>query len=147
LALNRNLPRALMAMGLAKLMIGRAEETEGYLQEALNLSPRDPLAFNWMFMGGLAKIHLGAYEEAARWLSQSVGANPNSPAAHILLAAALSQLGQVEEARAEAKTGLALDPTFTIRRFRDLAVSDNPIFLKQRRNIYEGMRKAGFPEQ
>ena len=147
LALNRNLPRALMAMGLAKLMVGRAEETEGYLQEALNLSPRDPLAFNWMFMGGLAKIHLGAFEEAARWLSQSVGANPNSPAAHILLAAALSQLGQVEAAQAEARIGLVLDPTFTIRRFRDLAVSDNPIFLKQRRNIYEGMRKAGFPEQ
>jgi TolB-like protein/class 3 adenylate cyclase len=147
LALNRNLPRALMAMGLAKLMVGRAEETEGYLQDALNLSPRDPLAFNWMFMGGMAKIHLGAYEEAARWLGQSVGANPNFPTAHILLAAALSQLGQVEEARAEARAGLVLDPTFTIRRFRHRDVSDNPIFLKQCENIYEGMRKAGVPEQ
>jgi TolB-like protein/class 3 adenylate cyclase len=147
LALNRNLPRALVAMGLAKLMVGRAEETKGYLQEALNLSPRDPLAFNWMFIGGMAKIHLGAYEEAARWLSQSVGANPNYPAAHILLAAALSQLGRVEEARAQARVGLVLDPTFTIRRFRDRAVSDNPIFLKQCENIYEGMRKAGVPEE
>jgi TolB-like protein/class 3 adenylate cyclase len=146
LALNWNLPRALMAMGLAKLMVGRAEETEGYLQEALNLSPRDPLAFNWMFIGGMAKIHLGAYEEAARWLSQSVGANPNFAAAHILLAAAFSQLGQIKEARSEARAGLVLDPTFTIRRFRDRAVSDNPIFLKQCENIYEGMRKAGLPE-
>ena len=146
LALNWNLPRALMAMGLAKLMVGRAEETEGYLQEALNLSPRDPLAFNWMFIGGMAKIHLGAYEEAARWLSQSVGANPNYPAAHILLAAAFSQLGQIKEARSEARAGLVLDPTFTIRRFRDRAVSDNPIFLKQCENIYEGMRKAELPE-
>ena len=34
----------------------------------------------------------------------------------------------------------------TIRRFRDRAVSDNPIFLKQCENIYEGMRKAGVPE-
>ena len=146
LALNWNLPRALMAMGLAKLMVGRAEETEGYLQEALNLSPRNPLAFNWMFIGGMAKIHLGAYEEAARWLSQSVGANPNYPAAHILLAAAFSQLGEIKEARSEARAGLVLDPTFTIRRFRDRAVSDNPIFLKQCENIYEGMRKAGLPE-
>jgi TolB-like protein/class 3 adenylate cyclase len=147
LALNRNLPRALVAMGLAKLNVGRAEETEGYLQEALNLSPRDQLAFNWMFIGGMAKIHLGAYEEAARWLSQSVGANPNYPAAHILLAAAFSQLGQIKEARSEARVGLVLDPTFTIRRFRDRAVSDNPIFLKQCENIYEGMRKAELPEQ
>ena len=136
-----------MAMGLAKLMVGRAEETEGYLQEALTSrrATRSPsTGCSW---GAWARIHLGAFEEAARRLSQSVGANPNSPAAHILLAAALSQLGQVEEARAEARIGLVLDPTFTIRRFRDRAVSDNPIFLKQRRNIYEGMRKAGFPEQ
>ena len=147
LALNRNLPRALVAMGLAKLNVGRAEETEGYLQEALNLSPRDPLVFNWMFIDGMAKIHLGAYEEAAKRLSQSVGANPNFPAAHVLLATALSQLGRVEEARAQARVGLVLDPTFTIRRFRDRAVSDNPIFLKQCENIYEGMRKAGVPEE
>jgi hypothetical protein len=33
------------------------------------------------------------------------------------------------------------------RRFRDRAVSDNPIVLKQCQNIYEGMRKAGVPEQ
>jgi tetratricopeptide (TPR) repeat protein len=147
LALNRNLPRALVAMGLAKLNVGRAEETEGYLQEALNLSPRDPLVFNWMFIDGMAKIHLGAYEEAAKRLSQSVGANPNFPAAHVLLATALSQLGRVEEARAQARVGLVLDPTFTIRRFRDRAVSDNPIFLKQCENIYEGMREAGVPEE
>jgi tetratricopeptide (TPR) repeat protein len=147
LALNRNLPRALVAMGLAKLNVGRAEETEGYLQEALNLSPRDPLVFNWMFIDGMAKIHLGAYEEAAKRLSQSVGANPNFPAAHVLLATALSQLGRVEEARAQARVGLVLDPTFTIRRFRDRAVSDNPIFLKQCENTYEGMRKAGVREE
>ena len=55
------------------------------------------------------------------------------------------QLGQVEEARAGARAGLVLDPTFTIRRFRDRDVSDNPTFLKQCQNIYEGMRKAGVP--
>ena len=97
LALNRNLPRALVAMGLAKLMVGRAEETEGYLQQALNLSPRDPLAFNWMFIDGMANIHLGAYEKAARWLSQSVAAKPDYPRAHFFLAAALSQLGHVDQ--------------------------------------------------
>ena len=100
-----------------------------------------------MFIDGMAKIHLGAYDEAANRLGQSVGANPNFPAAHVLLATALSQLGRVEEARAQARVGLVLDPTFTIRRFRDRAVSDNPIFLKQCENIYEGMRKAGLPEQ
>jgi tetratricopeptide (TPR) repeat protein len=147
LALNRNLPRALVAMGLAKLMVGRAEETEGYLQQALNLSPRDPLAFNWMFIDGMAKIHLGAYEDATRWLSQSVAAKPDFSGAHFLLAAALGQLGQVDEAQAEVRAGLVLDPTGTIRRFRDRVLSDNPMFLKQRQNIVDGLRKAGLPEE
>ena len=40
-----------------------------------------------------------------------------------------------------------LDPTFTIRRFRDGVVSDNPIFLKQHENIEDGLRKAGLPEE
>ena len=133
-----------MAMGLAKLMVGRAEETEGYLQDALNLSPRDPLAFNWMFMGGTAKIHLGAYEEAARWLSQSVGANPNFPAA----STSFLRPPSASSSTGRRGSGRSLGPdscstlTFTIRRFRDRDVSDNPIFLKQCENIYEGMRKA-----
>jgi hypothetical protein len=65
---------------------------------------------------------------------------------HFFLAAALGQLGQIKEARAEVEAGLALNPTFTINRFRDGAESDNPVFLKQRHNIYEGLRKAGLPE-
>ncbi len=55
-----------------------------------------------------------------------VAAYPNYPLAHFLLGAALGQLGRIEEARAEAQAGLALNQAFTIRRFRDGAESDNP---------------------
>ena len=51
------------------------------------------------------------------------------------------------EAQTEAQVGLALDPTFTIRRFRDRVESDNPVFLKQRARHADAMRKAGLPEQ
>jgi TolB-like protein/class 3 adenylate cyclase len=147
LALNRNLPRALVAIGNAKIFVGHAEETEGYIRKALLLSPRDPLASLWMLQGGGANLHVGAYEDAAKWLGQSVTANPNFADSHFLLAAALGQLGQVEEARVEARAGLTLNPAFTIKHFRDGAESDNRIFLEQRHNIYEGMRRAGLPEQ
>jgi tetratricopeptide (TPR) repeat protein len=135
-----------MAIGNAKIFVGHAEETVGYLRQALRLSPREPRAFAWMLQGGGASLHLGAYGEAVNWLSQSITANPNFAIAHFLLAAALGQLGRVDEARAEAQAGLALNPAFTIKRFRDAAESDNPIFLKQRHNIYDGLRKAGVPE-
>jgi tetratricopeptide (TPR) repeat protein len=95
---------------------------------------------------GAAKLHLGEYDDAAKWLRQSVVVNPNHSMAHFLLAAALGQLGRVKESRAEAEAGLGLNRTFTIRSFREGAESDNPVFLKQRHNIYEGLRKAGIPE-
>ena len=53
----------------------------------------------------------------------------------------------MSEAQAAVKAGLALNPTFTIRRFRASAFSDNPTYLAQRERIYDGMRKAGVPEE
>jgi tetratricopeptide (TPR) repeat protein len=146
LALNPNLTEALGAMGTAKLFSGHAEEAEAYHQQGFRLSPRDPLAFSRMYAIGAAKLHLGAYEDASEWLVRSVAANQNYPISHFFLAAALGQLGEVEWARAEAQAGLTLNPTFTVSRFRDGAESDDPIFLKGRKNVYDGMRKAGVPE-
>ena len=143
LALNRNLAPALPAMGIAKLFAGHAEEMEGYVRQALRLSPREPFAFGWMAFAGGAKLHLGDYEAAAEWLSESVTAYPNFPLARFFLAAALGQLGQGQEARAQAEAGLALNPAFTVAHFRDGAESDNAMFLEQRHNIYDGLRKAG----
>ena len=53
---------------------------------------------------------------------------------------------ELDEARAEVQTGLALNPGFTIRRYRAGAQSDNPLFLKRRERLIEDMRKAGVPE-
>ena len=89
---------------------------------------------------------LGADEEAVARLRRSIEINRNFPLAHFFLAAALANLGKLEEAQAETRVGLTLDPTFTIRRFRVGQESDNPIFLAGREHIIEGMRKAGVPE-
>ena len=66
--------------------------------------------------------------------------------AHFYLAAALAGLGRPDEARVAAKEGLSIDPTFTIRRYRADAPSDNSVFLAARQRIYEMMRKVGVPE-
>jgi tetratricopeptide (TPR) repeat protein len=146
LALDRNLAIAHANIGMAKLYMGRAAETEAHVQEALRLSPRDTFAFSWMTVVGAAKIYLGAYAEAVGWLRRSIEANRNSPIAHFWLAVALGLHGAVGEARTAAKAGLVLDPDFTIRRFRDGAPSDNPTFLANRERVYEGLRMAGVPE-
>jgi TolB-like protein/class 3 adenylate cyclase len=146
LALDRNLALAHSMIGLGKLFTGRAEETESHALEALRLSPRDTYAYLWMFTAGSAKLYLGRDEEAVAWLLRSIEANRNLAASSFLLAATRAHLGRLSEARAATKAGFALDPTFTIRRFRDGASSDNPTYLAQRERVCDGMRKAGVPE-
>jgi len=146
LVLDRNNAVAHGHIGLAKIFFGRAEETEAHIQEALRLSPRDPLAYTWAVFAGMAKLHLGKDEEAAAWLRRSIEFNRNYSTAHFYLAASLAQRGKLDDARAVAAVGFTLDPTFTIRRFRDSGSSDNPVYLAGRERAIEGLRKAGIPE-
>jgi TolB-like protein/class 3 adenylate cyclase/Flp pilus assembly protein TadD len=146
LALDRNLAAAHGWIGVAKYFIGRGAETEPHIREALRLSPRDTFVSRWMLFVGFAKAQLNADEEAVVWFRRSLEVNRNQPMGHIGYAAILALVGEVAEARAAAQTGLALDPTFTMRRFRVGASSDNAIYLAGRERIYEGMRIAGVPE-
>ena len=59
--------------------IGRAEETEAHVQEALRLSPRDTFAYMWMLIAGYAKLLLGSDEEAVTRLRRSIEINRNYP--------------------------------------------------------------------
>ena len=128
--------------------MGRAEETEAHVVEALRLSPRDTLAYVWMNIAGMAKNQLGSWEQAVAWFRRSIEANRNYPAACFNLAAALAQLDRLDEARSVVKAGLALNPTHTVSRARAAwtARSDDPTFLAKAEQIFEGMRKAGLPE-
>jgi TolB-like protein/class 3 adenylate cyclase len=149
LALDRNLAHAHSSIGFGKIFIGRAEETEAHIVEALRLSPRDTMAYIWMTNRGLAKLHLGSHEQAVAWFRRAIEANRNVPPAYFWLAAALTQLGRLDEARSALKAGLALNPAFSISRARAAwtAMSDDPTYLAQLEPIFEGLRKAGGPEQ
>jgi len=149
LALDRNLASAHSIIGYGKIYIGRAEETEAHIVEALRLSPRDTRAYLWMTNAGDAKNQLGSYEQAVAWFRQAIDANRNHPLTHFYLAAALAQIGRLDEARSAVKAGLALNPTYAISRARAArsAMSDDPTFLAQLEPVFEGMRKAGVPEQ
>jgi TolB-like protein/Tfp pilus assembly protein PilF len=148
LALDRNLANAHAAVGWGKVFIGRAEETEAHITEALRLSPRDTMAFVWMTQAGVSKNHLGYYEQAVAWCRRAIEANRNHPVTYFALGVALAHLGRLDEAHSTVKTGLALNPTFTVSRARaaGTAMSDDPIYLARFQPILEGLRKAGVPE-
>ena len=146
LALDHNLAAAQGFIGLGKYLMGRGDEVEAHIQVALRLSPRDTRAFLWMMFAGLGKLEVGADLEAVAWFRRSLEANQNQALSHFHFAAALGLVGDLTEARSAAQAGLALDPDFTIRRYRVSAKSDNPVYLTKRERIYEGMRTAAIPE-
>ena len=146
LALDPNLAFAHAHIGFAKMALGRAEEAEAHIAEAMRLSPRDAGAYVWYAFLGAANLLLGRDAEAVGWLRKSVEANRNYPVAQFHYAAALALTGAIEEARQEGSVGLAMSPGFTIRRYRDGAISDDPRYVAQRQRIIDGLRFAGLPE-
>ena len=146
LAIDRNLAAAHAYIGLAKYYVGHGEETEAHIEDALRLSPRDTSVYLWEAFKGCAKVFLGRDDEAVPRFSRAIEINRNFQNAHLYLAVALAGLGRLDEARIEAKEALAIDPTFTIRRYRADAPSDNPVFLAGRQRVYEMLQKVGVPE-
>jgi tetratricopeptide (TPR) repeat protein len=148
LALDQNLAHAHSTIGLGKIFAGRAEETEAHVAEALRLSPRDTMAYTWMTFVGVAMNHLGSWDQAVAWFRRAIEANRNYPNPYFVLAAALAQLGRLDEARSAVMAGLAQNPSFAVYRFRAAwaAMSDDPTYLAQLEPILDAIRKAGAPE-
>jgi tetratricopeptide (TPR) repeat protein len=145
--IDRNHANAHGWIGLGKVFVGRNEETEAHILEAMRISPRDRWVGMWVLIAAIAKLYAGYDEEAVRWLNRSVELDPNHPLSHFYLAAGLVRLGRLEEAREEARAGLKLNPGFTIARFRSSTFSNQPVFLAGRERAYEGLRRAGLPEE
>ena len=146
ISLDRNLAWAHANVGFAKVLLGRAEEAEADLLNAIRLSPRDPGLDRWYALLGIADLFLGRLWPALDRMRKSVEMNPNVALMQFFLAATTALSGRADEARAAREAGMQLDPNFTVARFRNERRSQNPTFLAQRERIYEGLRLAGVPE-
>jgi tetratricopeptide (TPR) repeat protein len=146
LELNPNLANVHAQIGFAWLVNGHPEETESHVRQAIAASPRDTHMYIWIGYIASAKLYSGADGEGVTWLRRTLEFNRSYAIAHFYLSAALELVGRHDDAQAEVQAGLALNPQFTIRRFRAGAQSDSPTFLRQRERIIEAMQKAGIPE-
>jgi TolB-like protein len=146
ISLDGNLGVAHGYLGLMKFFLGRAHETRGHIGEAMRLSPRDPLLFRWHFFVGVADVYLGRVVRGLASLRRSVEINPKWGLSQFVLAGALALAGLLAEATEVCAIARRLAPNFTIAKFRAEVVSDNPIYLAQRKYFYEGLRLARVPE-
>jgi adenylate cyclase len=94
---------------------------------------------------GLAHYMLEQYSQALPLLRECASRAPNFRAGHVFLAATYAQLGEIEQARAEAAEVLRIDPKFTIdgtqARLTPFKRPENA------EHLFDGLRKAGLPER
>lgn len=131
----RNSAVALAWMGKTELAVERA-------QLALRLSPFDQMNYVAYNALAAAAFHERRYDDARIAACRGIECNPGFSVPHLYLTAALVGLGRSEEAKAQARRVLSLDPTFTIRRF-SVTVGISPAVFKP---FAEAWRKAGLPE-
>ena len=93
----------------------------------------------------LAHYVLRQYAQALPLLRECASRGPKFPAVHVLLAATHAQLGNIEQARAEAAEVLRFDPKWTIDGTQALVTPfKRP---EDAEHFFDGLRKAGLPER
>jgi adenylate cyclase len=93
---------------------------------------------------GFAHYMLKQYSQALPLLRECVSRAPNVRGGHVWLAASYAQLGNIEDARAEASEVLRIEPKWTIKGTQ----AQLSIFKRTEdtEHFFDGLRKAGLPE-
>ncbi len=138
-------PSAASAYLWGALILGwgaQAERAIEWGERGIRLSPFDPwvtAAFHGICLGHFMR---GRYEEAATAARGSIRSKPGFSISHFLLAAALVKLGMMDEAKAAAERGLALQPNYSSGG-QCAAIGAVPELAAP---LIEAMRAAGLPE-
>jgi TolB-like protein/Flp pilus assembly protein TadD len=151
LASNRSAAGALHALGQCKLFAGSIDETIPLVERAIRLSPRDPQLGNWYAQIGQVHLLQSRADEAIIWLEKARRANPAHPISHAYLASAYALKGETARAAtelAEARRLIGDDRWSSIARLKAVGYFGVPkIRALYEATYFEGLRKAGMPEQ
>jgi adenylate cyclase len=141
LAQNSNAAWAHGAKGMILVQSGYPSEGRAALLAAERLNPRDPSAAFFLLLIAVSYFYERDYARAVASAKTVVERYPNDPRAYRLLAAALGQLGQIDEAREALHQALhASHEGFTrfARSRPRWALPENY------QHMMEGLRKAGW---
>ena len=139
LAINPSYAPLYAARGNAETSLGRFEQAKFDLQQAIRLSPRDP-AIGWWHLGlGDVELGLGHFDAAIDDYHKAIEAGLSNFVPYADLAAAYALEGKVEEAKSSLAEARRLNPKLTVKWLISIAPNLPPLF--------EGLRKAGLPEE
>jgi adenylate cyclase len=154
LVLDRNLVAALSGLARCKLSCGLIEEVIPLMEQAIRLSPRDPLIAPCYALIGTDHLLQSRTDEAIVWLEKARSAWPSVPIIRGYLASAYALNSEAERAAAELAEAqrLAGDNRYSsIARLKALPGGYRGAAPKIRAledaTYIVGLRKAGMPEE
>jgi adenylate cyclase len=152
LALNPSYVSAYTGLAMAHNFLGKPEEAITDVDRAMRLSPRDPLIGIFYWIKGWSLFMLHHDDQAVDWLRRSIAASPELAFPFLWLIVGLEETGQDAEAREVCRRYLALQSGLKtiaqVKAWQDrLWPSNDPISFDTKTRWFEGLRKAGMPEE
>jgi adenylate cyclase len=140
IAVNPNNLYLYAARGGAEISLSHLDQAKSDLQQAIRLSPRDPFVPGFRTQLGDIEIGAGHPEAAIVEYRKSLDAGDHTYWNYANLAASYGLLGKIDEAKPFVAETLRVNPSFTIKWYREHVPYDLP-------TRDEGLRKAGFAEE
>ena len=139
LAINPNFAPLYGARSAAETSLGNFEAAKSDAQQAILLSPRDPLLGLRYINIGIAELGLGRYDAAIDGFHKAIDAGYANFIPYADLAAVYALEGRTEEMRTALIEARRLNPNLTVKWLTDHAPNLPP--------LVEGLRKAGLAEE
>jgi adenylate cyclase len=155
LALDPSFADAYGGLGIDYLALGRFDKSLEYLDKAIRASPSDP-GLSYLYGNkAWANFGLKRYDQAIEPARRAIAINPYNPYSHVVLVAALALTDHDAEAREALQRYLAPStaPFKTIAAWKAHLMSlvskqgGDPRFVEMSERSYDGLRKAGMPEE
>jgi len=139
LAINPNYEALYGVRSTAKSSVGQFEQAISDAQQAMRLSPRDPLIGLFHIQSGDAELGLGHFDAAIDEYHNATDSGFRPFYAYTNLAAADALKGKMDEAKSALAEARRLNPKLTVKWMIAHTPNLPPVF--------EGLRKAGLPEE
>ena len=118
------------------------------IERALRLSPHDFQEPIWQVHLCYLHNHLAQWEQSIEWCERALANNVREREGALgSLAAAYAWAGHDKEAKQAVAELRKLDPSLTLQSVARTHPSDDPTYRAQSARIFEGLRKAGVPEE
>jgi TolB-like protein len=116
------------------------------INQAMKLSPRDPEMGRWHWIKGRTLNYMGRHQDAIREEQAALDNGFSLWVVYEHLAVAYALLGRQSEAEAAVAQARKVNPKFNIKWFRDQFGPPESTY-EGLRTVYDGLRKAGLPEE